>query len=514
MSPAEDGIRMPDYMYQLESRLSPEQWAGLVRIQELAAAAEMNLYLVGGAVRDMISGMPIRDLDFTLEGNPARIIRELEKGGAEIIEEDEGLRSAELMLSGDVEASISAAREDYYPRPGAKMEIRFSTIMEDLRRRDFSVNAIAISLNTNSRGLILDPTNGLADLERREIRALSIRSFTNHPLRLLRAPRYAARMDFKMDVRTADWFKLALERELQQTISTEDAGRELRQSAREEKPVAVLKAWEAHGLMEVLHPQLAKRHPDYEAIQRVVRVRDDMVSAGFRPRLFAPAVLAIVGRLKDRERSAVLSRMALRPVEVTAVENLESEATKVAKFLASPKTSSVPDAYDFLEKTPLDLQAYVLAESTNGKAVSQIKNYLNKWKPLRQGLPGVAIELEALGMEHGQKFDKVVEDFFRAQLMGRARKPEDHAKILRKLAGIKEAPKKIEEKKKPERAKTKGVASPSMESTTAPESAKAKMAAPVGTSSAPKGKAQEKSAASVQKKDKPSPGKKKKPGKK
>jgi len=457
-SPAEDGIRMPDYMYQLESRLSPEQWAGLVRIQELAVAAEMNLYLVGGAVRDMISGMPIRDLDFTIEGNPLRIVRELEKGGAQIAEEDETLRSVELMLAGDVEVSISAAREDFYARPGAKLEARFSTIMEDLRRRDFSINAIAISLNANSRGLLLDPTNGLADLERREIRALSIRSFTNHPLRLLRAPRYAARMDFKLDTRTAEWFKLAMERELQKTISPEDAGRELRQSAREEKPVAVLKAWESQSLMEVLHPQLAKRHPDYEAIQRLTRVRDEMVSAGFRPRLFAPVALAIVGRLKDRERSAVLGRMSLRPAELHAVEQLESEALKIAKLLVGAKTESVPDAYDFLETTPLDLQAYILSESSNSKAVAKIKNYLNKWKPLRQGLPGVALELEAIGLEHGPKFDKVVEDFFRAQLMGRARKPEDHAKILRKLAGIKELPKKVEEKKKPEKGKTKGAA--------------------------------------------------------
>ncbi|HWF13137.1 MAG TPA: hypothetical protein VG272_05325, partial [Candidatus Acidoferrales bacterium] len=148
---------MPDYMYQLESRLSPEQRAALVRIQELAVANESNLYLVGGAVRDLISGMPIRDLDFAVEGNPTKIVRELEKGGAEVTGEVEALRCAELVMAGDVEVSLSAAHEDVYPRPGAKPEIRFSTIMEDLKSRDFSINAIAISLNANSKGLLLDP---------------------------------------------------------------------------------------------------------------------------------------------------------------------------------------------------------------------------------------------------------------------------------------------------------------------------------------------------------------------
>src|SRR6202521_4506389 len=444
---------MPDYMFQLESRLSPEQRAAMLRIQELATEAEANLYLVGGAVRDVVSGMSIRDLDFTIEGNPARIIRELEKGGAKVTREDESLRAAELLLSGEVDASISAAREEIYARPGAKPDTRFSTIMEDLRRRDFSVNAIAISLNPNSRGFLLDPTNGLADLERHEVRALSIHSFTNQPVRLLRALRYAARMGFKLDSRTSDWFNLAIERGLQEKISPEDAGSEFRQAAREEKPLAVLKAWESRGLLGVLHPQIAKRHPDYDAINRITRVREEMWAAGFRPRLFAPVALAILGRLKDRERASALSRMALRSAEIHAVTELESEAAKIVKLLAGPKTASPRDAYAFLEKTRQDLLGYILAESSNSKAVGKIRNYMFKWKPMRNALPGVATELESIGLERGPKFDKVLEDFFQAQLLGKARKPEDHAKVLRKLSGIKEPPKKIEEKKKPEKSK-------------------------------------------------------------
>ena len=204
--------------------------------------------------------------------------------------------------------------------------------MEDLRRRDFSINAIAISLNPNSRGLLLDPTNGLADLERHEIRALSIHSFTNQPVRLLRALRYAARMGFKMESRTAEWFNLAIERKLQETISAEDAGSELRQVAREEKPGAILKAWESHHLLEVVNPPLQKRHPDYEAINRIFRVREDMVSSGLRPRLFAPVTVAILGRLKDNERKAALGRMSFPASELRSVQDVEPEALKIVSF--------------------------------------------------------------------------------------------------------------------------------------------------------------------------------------
>ena len=168
---------MPDYMYLLESRLSPEQRAALERVQELSRSQDVNIYLTGGAVRDLISGQPIRDLDFTVEGNPVRWCANWKRAARATLWESEKFRHYEVIFAGDVDGSISAARDDVYDRPGAKPEIRFSGIMEDLRRRDFSINAIAISLNTHSRGLLLDPTNGLADLEKQEVRALTNSQF-------------------------------------------------------------------------------------------------------------------------------------------------------------------------------------------------------------------------------------------------------------------------------------------------------------------------------------------------
>jgi len=462
---------MPDYMYMLESRLSTEQRAAVLRLQELAGVLEANLYLAGGAVRDLISGMSIRDLDFVVEGNPSRLAHEMEKGGAKILSEDEKLRHVELLLAGDVEASISGARDEVYIRPGTRPEIRWSTVMEDLRRRDFSLNAIAISLNPASRGLLLDPTNGLADLERREVRALSIHSFTNQPVRLLRVLRYAGRMGFRMEPRTAEWFALAIERGLHRTIQPEDAGQELRDVAREEKPAAILKAWEAHDLVAVIYPQLAKRHPDYDAIARLVRVRDDLASAGLRPRLAAPMTYAILGRLKPRERSAALSRAGFRSGEADAVNSLEAESLKLIKLLAGRKTAATGDAYALLEKTPLDFLAFALAESSNAKALSKIKNYLHKWRPLRQALPSVELELQQLGFPRGPKFDKVIQQFFHAQLDGKGRKPEEHPRLLRRLAGIKEPPKKAPKEDKKVKAAGKGAKKEEGAATTAVQKA-------------------------------------------
>jgi tRNA nucleotidyltransferase (CCA-adding enzyme) len=437
---------MPDYMYLLESRLSPEQRAVMERVQELSRTQDVNVYLTGGAVRDLISGMPIRDLDFTVEGNPVKMVRELEKGGARVVWENEKIRHHEMIFAGDVDGSVSAAREDYYERPGIKPEYRFSSVMEDLRRRDFGINAIAISLNTQSRGLLLDPMNGLADLEKQEVRALSIHAFTNQPIRLMRILRYAARMGFKMESRTQEWFDLAMERKLIDRIEGADVGHELRALAREDNPVATLKLWESHGLLALIHPSLQKRKPDYDSLNKLARVRSNLYGAGLRPRLHLAVAYYTLGRLKSRESAAALRNLEYRASEVEEIAELVPETQKVVKMLKSAKTNAAKEAYYYLASLPAETLAFIEVEMPNPRALSKIRNYLQKWRPLRMASP--AAELDALGVERGPKFDKVVEQFFELQLRGKGKTPEDRTKILKNLAGIKDEPKKPEKKER------------------------------------------------------------------
>jgi len=449
---------MPDYIYLLESRLSPEQRATLLRVQELARAQESNIYLSGGAVRDLISGMSLRDLDFTIEGNPQRMVRELEKGGARVIAEEEKLREYEMIFAGDVDGSIGAARDEHYPRPGAKPEIRWSTIMEDLRRRDFSINAVAISLNPASRGLLLDPTNGLADLERREVRVLSIHSFTNQPARLLRATRFCARMNFQMETRTQEWFDLAIERGLQETIERSEIGRELVAAAREESPATVLKKWESLGMLRLFHPKLQRRRPDYEGLSRLAKAKEMFAGAGIRVRLKVPTLFYILRKLGPAMNGAMRS-LGVTEAEAAEVIHLPAEAKKLLQVLRGSKTKTARQSYEVLANASPSALAFMMAEFRNAKAAGKIKNYLQKWRPLRMSLP--VAELENLGVPRGPKFDKVLEQLFDAQLRGRGKNPEEVTKLLRQFAGIKEPPKPKEAKKKkrgriPKAEKAKG----------------------------------------------------------
>src|SRR5690349_4749154 len=194
---------MSDYMFMLESHLSSDQNRVVAEVQAAASLAGANVFLAGGAMRDVLGGFQVRDLDFTVEGHALKVARAVaDKTGARTVSTDENRRSTEMVFPSGVTAQFAMSRREQYSKPGARPQVFPATIQEDLRERDFSVNAIALSLNRASRGLLLDPANGLADLERRELRSLSSYVFYNDPIRLFRLVRLRVRLGFTVDERT------------------------------------------------------------------------------------------------------------------------------------------------------------------------------------------------------------------------------------------------------------------------------------------------------------------------
>src|SRR5438309_3948806 len=241
---------MADYIYTMEIRLTPDQQKAVTLVQDVARAANMNVYLTGGAIRDIISGLPIRDLDFTVQGNPLRLQKDLERAGTRIGYADDDLKSVHLLLPGKVRAEISMARTERYEKAGKHPFIFPATIIEDLRRRDFTVNSMALSLNPGSRGLLLDPTNGVADLEAKLLRVLHNYAFLEDPSRMIRASRFMVRFHWTMDERTQARYNAAVENQYIEHINERAAGREIEQLAYEDEPLPVMRTLEKEGWLK------------------------------------------------------------------------------------------------------------------------------------------------------------------------------------------------------------------------------------------------------------------------
>src|SRR5438477_7251739 len=248
---------MSDYIYMLESHLNPDQNRVVESVQAAAGQVSVNVFLTGGAMRDMLAGFRIRDLDFVVEGPALKIAKTLcESTGARLVSSDENRKSAELIFPSGVTAQLSMARLEKYQRTGAKPQVTPATIQEDLRGRDFTCNAIALSLNRASRGLLLDPMNGLADIERRELRAISTYGFYDDPSRLLRLVRFQVRLGFTVEERTRMQVANAREAEVEKLIPARVLSDELKRISAEDSPSEILKLLEEARLTTLFSPAL------------------------------------------------------------------------------------------------------------------------------------------------------------------------------------------------------------------------------------------------------------------
>src|SRR5437868_6631467 len=316
---------MADYIYTLEIRLTPDQQRAVTLVQDVARAAGMNVYLTGGAVRDIISGFTIRDLDFTVQGNALKLQKELERGGAATQSVDDDQKALHLTLPGNVRAEISMARTERYEKAGKPPVVTPGTILEDLRRRDFTVNAMALSLNPGSRGLLMDPFNGAADIEAKLIRILHNYAFVEDPARLIRASRFAARFHWPLEERTQARFDSAKENKYIEYISDRTIGYEIEQLAYEEDPLHIVRVLEKEGWLQVLSPHWTTAKVDTAGLSQLMKTRQQMSEFGYAPDP-APAVLYfLTSRLNDKEVSDI-QKLIPRKDLVEAWRDLEDNA--------------------------------------------------------------------------------------------------------------------------------------------------------------------------------------------
>jgi tRNA nucleotidyltransferase/poly(A) polymerase len=423
---------MPDYLFLMESRLHPAQWKAIVQVQQAAEALGMNVYLAGGAVRDLIGGFPIEDLEFVVEGKALKVVQELVRAKARVSWRNEALQAAHLEFPAGVVAAVSMARAGIGPnssRPPAGP----ATILDDLRRRDFSINAIGISLNPHSRGLLLDPTNGVADMEKKELRALQPNGFLLEPIRLLRAVHLRARLHFTLEPKTAAQFQNAKESKVWEKIPGEDLEQEFRQIARERETAEILKALEREKLLTVLHPRLQGSRVNWQGMARAAKAAQMLAAAGLPVRSFPLFLHLLTAKLSPADRAQVASRLRLKPPDSTVFRKLPDQARRLTKELGGKAAATPTKLYQLLSAAPPELILLVEVEFQHTKIQGRLRNYLRKYLPLRSKLPEQ--ELVQLGVAAGSvRYEKIREQYFYALLEGKAHTRTEQAKLLKKLA--------------------------------------------------------------------------------
>lgn len=423
---------MADYIYMMESRLSPEQQRALAQMQEIARAHGMNLYLTGGTIRDIISGFPIRDLDLTVQGSPFKLQRDLEKAGAEIQGSNE--RTGDLLVGfpGNVRATINMARTETYGKPGRPPEIAPAGIVEDLRRRDFTINAMALSLNLGSRGLLLDPANGAADVEAKLLRILHNYSFLEDPSRLIRAARFMACFHWTLEERTQARFNAAVEGKYIEHVNEAQLGQELEQFAYEEEPLAIMRTLEKDGWLKILHPRWSTSKVNTVGLGQLLKNRQLLAEAGIAANI-APAVLYFLTARLSGHDVAEIQKMIPRKSLVKAWQNLEPQAKELGKRLSGKEAATPARAWKLLEHSSPDTIVFLLTTGRQQAVLQKIKNYLGKWRQVKTRFPLPEMAELRITAEHPD-YQRLVEEMFFLMLDGKLRSSSEIIKFLKPYA--------------------------------------------------------------------------------
>jgi len=376
---------MPDYNYLLENRLSAAQQNALRLVRDAARSTGMPVFLAGGAVRDLTSGFPVRDLDFSVQGNALKLRKPLEKTGASLWGEHEASRTLFFWFPGSVRVEVSSCRREEYPKPG-KPVYHWAPILEDLRRRDFTANAMAISLNEGSWGLLLDPLNGFADIELRHLRLASNYGFLEDPSRMIRAIRLAVRTGWEIEARTQQRYENAKTEGVIDQISSYLRGYELEEIAHEEDPFKMLRALEAEGWMKALCPAWTSAKADVKGLEELTRIYVRLLMLGVNPDTSAAHLELLTTKMSPKD-IASLKRAFPRHGFVEQWNGLEKSAKDFSKQLLGKAASTPSATWKLMTSYVPEAVLWLAFSSKNPQVREKFNNFFNVWPEARQKIP-------------------------------------------------------------------------------------------------------------------------------
>jgi tRNA nucleotidyltransferase (CCA-adding enzyme) len=405
----------PKLIDKLSSQLPTEGRRLLEAVIDCAGHYDMRAFLVGGPIRDLLLERPALDIDVSVEGDAIMLANAVAREAhAKVVKRSEFGTAA--LKAGDFALDLATARSEVYPRPGALPRVRSSTIDDDLLRRDFTINAIALELAGTSPGRLLDPVGGIQDARAGQVRVLHDRSFQDDPTRIIRAIRYETRLGFWIEEGTYD----LIQRDLAylETVSGTRIRQELTRTFAEPDPAKVLARMQKLGVLQAIHPGIRLDERQLQSIQAM-----SPLTAGTHPVVFA----LLAWHLPYDQFPGLVSRLALTKAQREAV-------------LAVPAVRDLrPELVDDLQPSEVDalLSPYpwpavlALGSVEDSAASYWSRKYIGEIMNVRTELRGN--EVEAMGIPRGPKVGEVLALLRAARLDGVVKTREDEEKMVRDL---------------------------------------------------------------------------------
>ena len=404
-----------DFRKLMENGLPQERLALIDMAAGIAADEGTPLYLVGGAVRDLLLGRPTEDLDLVVEGDAETLAAVIAKRMSGDVVARSRFATVKLKVCGST-LDMSTARNEWYARPGALPQIAHGTMREDLARRDFSINAMAFPLHLGRGSDLLDPHGGLDDLRRGLVRTLHDGSFTDDATRIMRAVRYEQRLGLTLEERTESLLRRDLP--MLDTISGDRLRRELQLWFEEEPRLDILARADTLGVLAAIHPSLAGAGVAAKGA----------AAGGAGHTSDANVCLALlVLSLSRADVEAIVERLRMPPGWAAVVRNtieLRERLSGLAEAAESPSR-----LYEYL--SPFDDAAVRVWSITapDARTREALALYLDRLRHVRPALNGR--DLMALGVPQGPAVGAMLARLRSAKLEGAAEGRAQETELVR-----------------------------------------------------------------------------------
>jgi len=429
------------------NRTLPKKLMGLIKvIGREADKSNLSVFLVGGVVRDLLLGAANYDLDIVVEGDAIRFIEQLackiqgkvvrhkKFGTGTIVMERPKWLPLARDESGKFKIDIASAREETYEKPAALPMVKFSSLKEDLYRRDFTINAMAVNINKKNFGLFIDFFDGKKDLKKAVIRVLHDKSFIDDPTRIFRAVRFEQRFAFKIENRTRQLIARAARKDMFSLTESRRIRTELILILKEEHPEkAIFRMRELHEL-RFIHRALSLRRDisvTLNKLKKRVKWYKTICAPGKKTDVWLVYFMVMLEKLSHREVSEVLEKFVFTRVESLKLKSYKAFAEETVKKISVREEMTRSGIYTLLKPLSHEEILYVMAKVRTEKAKNRIENFFINLDNVTLKTKGHDIKKE--GVNPGPRYAELLRCLLREKLDGKIVTKKDEIKYLRQI---------------------------------------------------------------------------------
>jgi len=416
----------------LLNKLSAEQLKLIRLIGKIAEKNKFSAYLVGGIVRDLLLGKLSQDLDIVVEGNGVKFARDLArrlKNIKSVYHHKFG--TATLWLAGNLRIDIATCRKEVYDFPGALPKVESGTIKDDLLRRDFSINALAVRLDPKGLAGLVDFCAGISDLKKGKIRVIHDLSFVDDPTRILRAIRFKERFSFILEGHTVKLLESALRSAVLNYLKSPRLFAEFKKLLSESNPKkAILSVAKICGL-GFIHPRIKldkKLSRLLGAVEREMKWFKSNLSKRIEPEVWLIYFMSLLSGLSSAEKKVLLEKFNLNSEDRKKIADFKEAG--LLKSL-SKKTANAGQVYRLLK--PLSYETVLFLKSSNKSRLvnRRIENFLRLHSHIKTAIGGS--ELRSLGFKEGRNIGRVLEQILLARIEGRLNSRREELNFASKI---------------------------------------------------------------------------------